>query len=77
MKLSETAAETSAESTPASGRFDTRIWVLIYAGLSAVCLSLFLPQQAASLSLVLLTGGGLAVVAGIALIVIRSRLNRH
>nr|WP_316638447.1 hypothetical protein [uncultured Roseateles sp.] len=69
-----TASDPSPETHPDHGRLHTTIWVLIYGGLLAVCLSLFLPREAELLSLGFLSGGGLAVAVGAVLLVIRSRM---
>ena len=55
-------------------RLGAAVWVLIYGGLLALCLSLFLSPQAASLRVAFQYGGGLAVAIGIVLIAIRARL---
>ena len=68
---------TASDPTPVvadHSRLHTTIWVLIYGGLLAVCLSMFLPQQAELMSLGFLIGGGLALAAGVILLVIRSRM---
>ena len=41
-----TASDPSPETHPDHSRLHTTIWVLIYGGLLAVCLSLFLPREA-------------------------------
>ena len=69
-----TASDDSPETHADHGRLHTTIWVLIYGGLLAICLSLFLPREAELLSLGFLIGGGLAVAAGAVLLVMRSRM---
>ena len=61
------------DATHKRGRFHAAIWILIYGGLLAISLGLFVEPQAAAMRVVFLYGGGLAVLAGIVLIVIRSR----
>jgi hypothetical protein len=50
------------------------VWVLIYGGLLLVCLGWFVARIDAGLGWGLGTLGGLAVVAGVLLIVVRSRM---
>lgn len=57
-------------------RWHAAIWILIYGGLLALGLGLFLAPQAALLRVGFLGGGSLAALAGVALIVIRSRQAR-
>lgn len=71
MNTSESAADTVA----GRGRFHVLIWVLIYGGLLSICLSFFLAQQAGLMALGFMVGGGVALAAGIALVVMRSHLN--
>ena len=52
---------------------ETRVFQLIYAGLIALIFSLFLSLEMATTAIVLQAGGALAVLAGIVLIVLRSR----
>lgn len=66
----------SASETDAAhqrGRIHAAIWILIYGGLVAISLGLFFEPQAGVLRTAFLAGGGLAVLTGIVLIVIRSR----
>ena len=67
-------SESSADTLAPSRRFDGLVWLLIYGGLLSICLSFFLVQQAAMMSLGFLLGGGVALAAGIALIVVRAHL---
>ena len=50
------------------------VWVLIYGGLLLACLGLFVARTDAALGWQLGTVGGVAVVAGVLLIVVRSRM---
>ncbi len=50
------------------------IWVLLYGGLLAICLSLFVTPRSAPLGWTLGVGGGVAAAAGVLLIWVRSRL---
>ena len=55
-------------------RMELAIWVLIYAGLLAVVLGGFVQSTQDADATGLFVGGGVAVVAGLALIYLRSRL---
>ncbi|HSN33541.1 MAG TPA: hypothetical protein VLU41_12715 [Ideonella sp.] len=59
-------------------RLDALIWSLVYGGLIAACLGIFLLREfgdeGGPLAAVLFVAGGLAVIAGMALIVVRARL---
>jgi hypothetical protein len=56
-------------------RIEALTWVLIYAGLLALCLAWFVAREGgATLALLLAIGGAAAVVAGAVLIYLRSRL---
>lgn len=68
-------SENSADALAGRGRFHILIWVLIYGGLVSICLSFFLAQQSGLMALGFMVGGGVALVAGIALVVMRSHLN--
>ncbi|MFO1272629.1 MAG: hypothetical protein U1F50_13320 [Rubrivivax sp.] len=50
------------------------IWVLIYGGLLAVCLAIFVAPRSVHMGWLLGVAGGVAVAAGVALVVVRSRL---
>jgi hypothetical protein len=52
---------------------DVLIWVLIYGGLLAVCLGVFVLRTSPTLGWTLIGGGALLAVAGAALLVVRSR----
>jgi hypothetical protein len=67
-------SERSADTAVGRGRFHLLIWVLIYGGLLSICLSFFLAQQSGPMALGFMVGGGMALVAGIALAVMRSHL---
>ena len=58
-------------------RLDALIWSLVYGGLIAACLGVFMLREfgdeGGRLAAVLFGAGALAVVAGMALIVVRSR----
>ena len=64
-----------AASGKAIARLQALVWILIYAGLLTVVLGLFVARQDEGTGYGLLTGGGLLVAAGVALIYIRSRIN--
>jgi hypothetical protein len=57
-----------------SKRIGAAVWVLIYGGLLAASLGWFLPGADRSWSALLIGAGVLAVAAGAALIVLRSRM---
>jgi hypothetical protein len=50
------------------------VWVLVYGGLLLLCLGLFVLRTDATLGWLLVLAGGALVVAGAALIYIRSRM---
>jgi hypothetical protein len=52
---------------------DKLIWALIYGGLLALCLGLFVQREHVPLGATLVTAGALVAVAGVALIWVRSR----
>jgi uncharacterized membrane protein len=56
-------------------RMERLIWVLIYGGLLAVVLGIFMDQQEAQDASLFYQLGGLAVAGGVALIYLRSRLH--
>lgn len=58
-------------------RVERMIWVLIYGGLLSVVLGLFIDQQEAQDAGLFYQLGGLAVVAGVVLIYVRSRLREE
>lgn len=55
---------------------DKLIWVLIYGGLLALCLGLFVLRggSGAPFGWTIVSGGALAVLAGAVLVVVRARL---
>jgi uncharacterized membrane protein HdeD (DUF308 family) len=53
---------------------DSWIWVLIYGGLLAVCLGVFVLRQGGSFGWALIVLGALAVLAGVVLVVVRARM---
>jgi uncharacterized membrane protein HdeD (DUF308 family) len=55
-------------------RIERLSWVLIYGGLLAVVLGVFIDQQEAQDGSLFYQFGGLAVLAGVVLIYLRSRL---
>ena len=55
-------------------RLERLIWALIYGGLLAVVLGVFIDQQQAQDGSLFYQLGGLAVVGGVVLIYLRSRL---
>ena len=57
-----------------AARIDKLIWVLIYGGLFAIGLGLAVRPADAALRWVLFAGGGLLVLAGAALVWVRSRM---
>jgi hypothetical protein len=63
----------------AAQRVDVWVWVLLYGGLLAAVLGIFVAREegGAAIGLVLWLGGGLAAAAGVALIVLRSRMDNH
>ncbi len=58
-------------------RMETLIWVLIYGGLLSVVVSLFMSDDGQDLALALQIVGGIVAAAGVALIVIRSRMREE
>ncbi len=58
-------------------RMETLIWVLIYGGLLSVVVSLFMSDDGQDLALALQIVGGIVATAGVALIVIRSRMREE
>ena len=50
------------------------IWVLVYGGLLAVCLAIFVAPRSAGLGWTLGVAGGVAAAAGVLLIYVRSRM---
>jgi membrane associated rhomboid family serine protease len=55
-------------------RVESLIWPLIYGGLLAVCLGWFLTPVRGPWGELLITSGAIAAVAGVVLIVVRSRM---
>jgi uncharacterized membrane protein HdeD (DUF308 family) len=58
-------------------RLERLIWVLIYGGLLAIVLGLFLDRQASQDASLFYQFGGLTVLAGVVLIYVRSRLREE
>jgi len=58
-------------------RVERTIWVLIYGGLLSIVLGTFIDQQEAQDAELFYQLGGLAVVAGVVLIYVRSRLREE
>jgi hypothetical protein len=56
-----------------NARLEVLIWVLIYGGLLAVCLGLFVQRGSAALGLAIIGGGGATSAVGVFLIWVRSR----
>lgn len=57
-----------------TARLDKLIWVLIFGGLLAVSLGLFVEDRDFALGWSIVVGGGIAAVTGVVLIAVRSRL---
>ena len=56
-------------------KLETWVWVLIYGGLLAVCLGVFVMRRGGdALGWALVVAGVLAVVAGMVLVVVRARM---
>jgi uncharacterized membrane protein HdeD (DUF308 family) len=55
-------------------RMERMIWTLIYGGLLAVILGYFIDQQEAQDAALFYNFGGLAVAAGVVMVIIRSRM---
>jgi hypothetical protein len=55
---------------------ETLIWLLIYGGLLALCLGVFVHRSSAVLGWVLVPLGGVAVLLGAVLVWVRSRRPR-
>ncbi len=58
-------------------RIERLIWTLIYGGLLAIVLGVFIDQQEAQDAGLFYQLGGLAVLAGVVLIYVRSRLREE
>lgn len=58
-------------------RLEQLIWVLIYGGLLSVVLAMFLESTQSQVAGFLYTGGGLAVLAGVILVYVRSRMREE
>ena len=54
---------------------DKLIWVLIYGGLLALCLGLFVQRNAEGLGWILIALGAVVAVAGAGLVWVRSRMD--
>ena len=52
---------------------ETWVWVLIYGGLLLLSLGVFVQRAGGAVGAVLLVAGGAALVAGVVLVVVRSR----
>jgi hypothetical protein len=52
---------------------ETWVWVLVYGGLLLLSLGVFVQRAGGALGAVLLVAGGAALVAGVVLVVVRSR----
>jgi hypothetical protein len=50
------------------------VWILIYGGLLSLCVGLFAGRSDAGLGAALVVGGVVAVLSGVLLIVVRSRM---
>ena len=55
-------------------RIETWIWVLIYGGLLLLCLGLFVLRLGGTLGWALVVLGPVSVLAGVVLVVVRSRM---
>ncbi len=53
---------------------ETLIWVLVYGGLLAVCLALFVAPRSAGMGWTLGVAGGAAAAVGVLLVYVRSRM---
>lgn len=58
-------------------RIERMVWTLIYGGLLSIVLGAFVDQQEAQDASLFYQLGGLAVVAGVVLIYVRSRLREE
>ncbi len=58
-------------------RIETAIWVLIYGGLLAVVVGLFMARRQDGGSTLLIVGGAVLVVIGAGLVYVRSRLREE
>jgi uncharacterized membrane protein HdeD (DUF308 family) len=58
-------------------RIERMVWTLIYGGLLSIVLGAFIDQQEAQDASLFYQLGGLAVVAGVVLIYVRSRLREE
>ena len=59
-----------------NSKLEKWVWLLIYAGLLALCLGVFLRHGAAGLGWTVMLAGGAAVVLGVVLVWVRSRRPR-
>lgn len=55
-------------------RIETWTWLLIYGGLISVSLGWFMTPQQGAWGVLLISGGIVAAIAGVVLIVVRSRM---
>ncbi len=58
-------------------RIETAIWVLIYGGLLAAVVGLFMARRQDGGSTLLIAGGAALVVIGVGLVYVRSRLREE
>ncbi len=58
-------------------RIETAIWVLIYGGLLAAVVGLFMARRQDGGSTLLIAGGAVLVVIGVGLVYVRSRLREE
>jgi len=63
----------------ATQRVEVWVWVLLYGGLLAAVLGVFVAREegGAAIGIALWLVGGIAAAAGVALIVLRSRMDNH
>ncbi|WP_294766448.1 hypothetical protein [uncultured Rhodoferax sp.] len=69
--------ETKGTSSAKLVRMERMVWTLIYGGLLAIVLGVFIDQQEAQDASLFYQLGGLAVGAGVVLIYLRSRLHEE
>ena len=67
--------DTKATNSAKLARLEKMIWVLIYGGLLAIVLGVFIDQSGAQDAVLFYNLGGLAVAGGVALIFARSRMH--
>ena len=71
MALTKSKTKTKTMNTAA---IDKLVWVLIYGGLLAVCLGVFVLRSDAGLGWAVIVAGALAVAVGVVLVWVRSRM---